>query len=541
MKNRAPFQRLQALPLYTRYIVVFALGAAAALAFAPYYAVPLLFIAFPVLLLLAADLKGWRSAAGLGWWFGFGHFLVGLHWIGNAFQVDAATFGWMEYPAVIGLSAMMAFYPALALALTRRIWQWLASRGIQALSFTGVLAFALLWSGSEWLRGHLFTGFPWNLIGYIWGFSDAMLQPASLFGIYGLSLVTILILSLPAVLAAHGLKSRQSLAALAVMAGLPLALFAFGLWTLSAATDAKVPGKRLRLVQTNIDQREKWNPDKRGEHLIRYLVASARPGEKPITDVIWPETAISYFIDREPSRRYLISGIIPSSNGYIITGAPRISQDSGADVKLWNSLFVMGKDGEIAATYDKFHLVPFGEYLPFRKFLSLFGIDKLAAGDVDFSSGPGPQTIRVNGLPPFSPLVCYEIIFPGQSVNRTDRPDWILNITNDAWFGDSTGPYQHLVAARTRAIEEGLPVVRVAGTGISAFIDPYGRVRSSIPLNQAGIVDGDLLSKRAEQTLYTRIDDWSYFFFLSILAIGVVMAGITSNTGSVIIAKGRRR
>lgn len=541
MNNSAFLRWLRALPLHIRYFVVFALGAAASLAFAPYYAVPLAFIAFPVLLLFAADLKGWRSAAGLGWFFGFGHFLVGLHWIGNAFQVDAATFGWMEYPAVIGLSAMMAFYPALALVLTRWAWQWLARRGIQSLSCVGVLAFALSWSGSEWLRGHLFTGFPWNLIGYIWGFSDAMLQPVSLFGIYGLSLVTILVLSLPVVPAVYILKSRQSLAALGVMAGLPLAMLAFGLWTIGNATEGNVPGKRLRLVQTNIDQREKWNPDKRGEHLIRYLVASAQPGPKPVTDIIWPETAISYFIDNEPSRRYLISGVIPNSNGHIITGAPRISQEVGADIKLWNSLFVVGKDGEIAATYDKFHLVPFGEYLPFRKFFSFFGIDKLAAGDVDFSSGPGPKTIRLNGLPPFSPLVCYEIIFPGQSVNRADRPAWILNITNDAWFGDSTGPYQHLVAARTRAIEEGLPVVRVAGTGISAFIDAYGRVKSFIPLNQSGIVDDDLPSQRVVQTLYARIDDWSYFFFFSILAIGVVIAGAASKTGPVIIAKGRRR
>jgi apolipoprotein N-acyltransferase len=520
--------RLRAAPGPVKYGISLIAGAAAAFAFAPYYALPLLFLAFPLLLVLVDHTPSWRKAAVLGWFFGFGHFLVGFHWIGNAFQVDAETFGWAEYPALLLLSGVMAFYPALALGVTKHLWARLFARGVEPFNLRGILIFALLWSVTEWLRGHLFTGFPWNLLGYVWGFSDAMLQPAALFGIYGLSLLTAVLVALPLLWLNHPLRSRQGFRGFMLMAGLALAMLVFGLLSLGLADKGAwadkgmVSGVRLRLVQANIDQKEKWNPETRRAHLDRYMRLSEQLAALPPTDIIWPETAVSYFVGNDPAASRFIASALPNPDGHVITGAPRMEQDSGKGMTLWNSLFVVGRGGDLLAGYDKFHLVPFGEYLPFRPFMSIFGLDKMAAGDVDFSPGPGPQTISIAGLPPFSPLICYEIIFPGQVVKSGDRPQWILNITNDAWFGESMGPYQHLVAARTRAVEEGIPVIRIAGTGISAIIDAEGRVLTSLPLDTSGVIDGGLPSARAIRPIYARFGDWSYLFLVSIAIIGVI-------------------
>jgi apolipoprotein N-acyltransferase len=530
MSKAAPIARLCALAEPLKYASVFAAGLAAALAFAPYYALPFLFLAFPLLLLLADALPSWRKAALLGWFFGFGHFLVGFHWIGNAFQVDAKAFGWLEYPALLLLSGVMACYPAAALGVTKHLWQRLKPRGIDPFKLEGILIFALMWSGAEWLRGHLFTGFPWNLLGYVWGFSDALLQPAALFGIYGLSLLTAIIVALPALWFSHSLRSREGFKGFLLIAGLPLGMLVFGLITLGQADESFVPGIRLRLVQANIPQSDKWRPEARNAHLMHHMALSLKPAAEPITDIIWPETAVAYFVGNDAPARSFIGGLLSPSGHHVITGAPRIEQGNGGNIRLWNSLFAIDKNGLPAAAYDKFHLVPFGEYLPFRPQMAAIGFDKLAAGDVDFSPGPGPQTIKIDGLPPFSPLICYEIIFPGNVVKPGDRPQWMLNITNDAWFGDSMGPYQHLVAARTRAIEEGIPVIRAAGTGISAFIDAYGRVTSSLPLNHTGILDGNLPSVRAIQPLYARWGDWSYLFFFAITIIVMAVRKVMRKT-----------
>lgn len=522
MSDRKSIAWLRAAPDAVKYGLVFVAGLAAALAFAPYYALPFLFIAFPLLLLLADSLATRRKAAILGWFFGFGHFLVGFQWIGNAFQVDAAAFGWAEYPAVILLAGAMAFYPAIALGLTKHVWLRARPRGITPFGLSGILIFALLWSMAEWLRGHLFTGFPWNLTGYVWGFSDAMMQPAAIFGIYGLSLLSVIIVSLPAVWLTHSLRAEAGFRAFMLVTGLPLGMLAFGYITLGLGETSPVPGVRLRLVQANIQQRDKWQPEARNDNLLRHMEMSIKPAAIPPTDIIWPETAVAFFLGSDAPARGFISGLLHNSGHHIITGAPRVENPNSDGMHLWNSLFVIGKNGAALASYDKSHLVPFGEYLPFRPLMTAIGLEKLAPGDIDFTPGIGPHTIKVDGLPPFSPLICYEIIFPGKVVDRADRPQWILNITNDAWFGDSMGPYQHLVAARTRAIEEGIPVIRVAGTGISAFIDAYGRVSSSLPLNHMGILDGNLPPARAIQPLYSRLGDWSYLFFLGLIMLAIV-------------------
>ncbi len=503
-----------------KYVVVFFAGAVASLAFAPYYVLPLVFISFPVLLFLVASEPSWRRAGQMGWVFGLGYFLVGLHWIGNAFLVDAEAFGWAEYPAVIMLSAGLALYPGIALAFTRRVWDWFGAAAKPVPDIRGVIAFAIIWTGAEWLRGHMFTGFPWNLAGYVWGIFDVMLQSAAIFGIYGLTLITVLLAALPVTLLYRPFNGPYVIRPIALFLAGHLGMFGYGTWVLQGASDEVVPDVRLRIVQANIRQADKWDPERREDHLIRHLEMSGLPSKEPITDIIWPETAIAYFVGSEPSRRHLIANTLNVREGHVITGAPRLERSQTSPLpKLWNSVHAIGQDGILLATYDKFHLVPFGEYLPFREILTSIGLNKLAVGDVDFTPGPGPVTMTLEGLPPFSPLICYEVIFPGKVTDDSGRAEWILNVTNDAWFGDSTGPYQHLVAVRARAVEEGLPIIRAAGTGISAIVDAYGRVLDSVPLNHSGILDGALPVRREYNTIYARWGDWSYLFLSAILVL----------------------
>jgi apolipoprotein N-acyltransferase len=220
--------------------------------------------------------------------------------------------------------------------------------------------------------------------------------------------------------------------------------------------------------------------------------------------VVWPETAARYLLDRSPELRLALGGAAPPG-GLLITGMPRAEPASGQVERIWNSLGVLDRAGNILATYDKFHLVPWGEYVPWRRVFPF--IDKLTPGSLDFSAGPGPRTLHLPGLPPVGALICYEVVFPGRVVDPGDRPAWLLNLTNDAWYGDSFGPYQHLVAARLRAVEEGLPLVRAANTGISAVIDPYGRVRASLGLGLAGVLDADLPAALPGATVYARFGD----------------------------------
>lgn len=250
-----------------------------------------------------------------------------------------------------------------------------------------------------------------------------------------------------------------------------------------------VPGVRLRLVQANIDQRLKWQESERVNTLRKYLALSSQPGAGPITHVVWPETALPYFLSTEPELLRVLAQVVPPG-GLLLTGAVRADPPGTVPVQVWNSVHAIDDRGQVVATHDKFHLVPFGEYVPLRGILP---IDKITPGASDFSAGPGPGTLVLPGLPPVSPLVCYEAIFPGAVTARTgQRPQWLLNVTNDAWFGQSAGPHQHFASARLRAVEEGVPMVRVANTGISAVIDPYGRVLASLALGREGVLDAAL-------------------------------------------------
>jgi apolipoprotein N-acyltransferase len=500
-------QRVAGLTGWRRHALAIVLGACATAAFAPLFLVPLLIPAFTGLVWLVDGARRPRTAFAIGWSFGFGHMATGLSWIGLAFLVDAERFGALMPVAVALVAIGIGLFPGFAV-LGAYLCGWRGPARIVWL--------AVAWLAVEWLRSWVLTGFPWNLVGNVWVFWPPMIQLAALTGVWGLSLVTVLAAAAPALLADPNGADRKALRArYAVVAG------AFGLLVAAGVGGAirlagapppgepTVPGVRLRLVQASIAQSTKWEPKLRREHVIEQMRLTVGPGFDRITDVIWPETAVPFLLDGDEDLRRTLGRVVPPG-GVLITGAPRGDPQNGAG-KVWNSVLALDPQGEILAIYDKHHLVPFGEYVPLRSFL---GIDKLAPGNIDFSAGPGPVTISLPGLPPFSPLICYEAIFPGQVVAPgRPRPAWMLNVTNDAWFGTSLGPYQHFASARMRAVEEGLPMVRAANTGISAVVDGYGRVVARLGLNRVGVLDAALPQALPHITLYadigTIIRNWS--------------------------------
>jgi apolipoprotein N-acyltransferase len=494
--------RLAELTGFRRYGLASLLGALAAAALPPVDLVPLLVGAFTGLLWLADGNRTTRGAFVLGWCFGFGYFLAGLYWIAIALLVDAARFWWLLPFAAAGLPAFFAIYSGLALAAVHLARRRGAAR---------ILVFALAWTAAEYLRGWLLTGFPWNLVGYAWagGFpgAGAVLQTTSLWGVHGLGLLTVLAAALPAAFAdpylgrwrlGHFASVGAALVLVAAMAG-------FGAVRLAGADSAMVPGVQLRIVQPAIPQTLKWDPDAAQGNFRRHLALSAMPSTPAVTAVIWPEAAVPYILNRDPVAREWIASVVPPG-GVLITGGPRAEPPPPAPfTQIWNSLYAIDDKGGIVATYDKSHLVPFGEYVPLRGILP---ISKITPGMMDFSAGPGPRTLELPHLPPVSPMICYEGVFAHHVVDEAHRPDWMLNVTNDAWYGFSSGPFQHFAITRTRAVEEGLPLVRAANNGISAVIDPYGRIISRLGLDDVGVVDAPL-PRSIPATLYARWGDWT--------------------------------
>ena len=490
------------------------LGGLGATAFAPLYLVPVLWIAFPGLLWLLDGASRPGRAFALGWAFGFGHFAVGLYWVGISFTVDAARYGFLAPVAVIALAAGLALFTGLVTAAMQRVGR----RGPARL-----LALAGFWLAAEGLRSTLFGGLPWNLVGSAWAFSEAMIQLVALTGVWGLSLLTVLAAAAPALAAeapSAGFARRWLAAGLGLLA--LAAVWTGGTIRLAGAPEigaASVPDVMLRLVQPSIAQADKWKQELRQDHVARQIAMSralnpdgSQPSP-PISHVIWAETAVPYNLQAMPELQRWLGEAVPPG-GLLIAGAPR--RDAGRNGKLWNSLHALAPGGEILATYDKVRLVPFGEYVPLR---SLFSFSKLTAGRVDFSPGPGRRTLSLPGLPPVSPLICYEIIYPGDMTADTVRPSWLLTITNDAWFGRSSGPYQHFATGRMRAVEEGLPLVRVANSGISAVVDPYGRAWDSLGLDEVGVIDSALPRALDNPTLFAALGNWVLLLLLALTLI----------------------
>lgn len=484
------------------------LGMVAALGLPPVFFFPgLLGFAGWLWLLMRAPSR--RQVFLTGWAFGLGYFVVGLYWIAIAFFTDAEKFGALAIPAVLLLCAVMGVFPALAglaLGLVR-----------PRHPIAGAITLAIAWTVAEWLRGQFLWGFPWNLLGYVWVGILPISQSAAWIGIYGLSALTVLAGGLFITVLDFSGRGRWAGPSVAI---LMLSLLATGgMLRLSNAEVTHQPDIRLRLVQANIDQFHKWDPALREASFRRHLEQSVVPSSTvPPTHVIWPETASAYVLDQDEVARELIAEVTPS-NGFVITGFNRFDLDNEPK-RAWNSMGALNQNGEIAAVYDKWRLVPFGEFLPWRGLLSLIGLKKITSGTIDFQPGAGTRSLKLNGLPTFSPLICYEVIFTGEVADPDHRPAWLLNITNDAWFGQSSGPYQHLAMARMRAIEEGLPLVRSANTGISAIIDPYGRIEAELGLGEAGVLDGALPKPLAEPTFYAV---WGLTLFLSMVVIGIVL------------------
>jgi apolipoprotein N-acyltransferase len=525
----APLQRtalwIAGLTGWRRHGLAAILGALAAKAMAPVDLAPFFSGAIDVTPVLVVSFSGlvWlldgsvnrRDAFMLGWSFGFGFFLAGLYWIAAALFVDIAQFWWLVPFAVAAVPAGFALFTALALLLADE-----ARRRFALLGSARILALALAWSAAEYLRGHILTGFPWNLVGYTWagGFPGSLdvLQLVSVTGIYGLSLVTVTAAALPARLGDFG---RGRWAAVAAALLLIVVLAAAGVWRLAHATSETVPGVTLRLVQPSIPQTLKNDPQAEVQNFKRLLALSAAQGADKITATIWPEAAAPPLLERYPNLRRAIAAVTPPG-GLLITGAERAEPLQGWPPQhVWNSVVALDDKGDIVATYDKAHLVPFGEYVPLRHILPM---EKIAPSIGDFTAGPGPRTLTLPGLPTVSPLICYEAIFPGAVIDPQHRPHWLLNVTNDAWYGRTPGPLQHLASARTRAVEEGLPLMRAANNGISAAVDPYGRVLARLDLDAVGVLD-EPLPRDLAPTLYAQFGDSIYaalaLLFLASIAL----------------------
>lgn len=471
-----------------------ALGAIAAFSFAPWHWLILLAVGMSGLLWLVDQAVTWRRALVLGWLFGLGHFIVGLYWITEAFAVDSQRFGALSIPAVLLLSAYLASFPALACLATKL----LGTRGPGR-----ILIFAAAWSAAEWLRGTLFTGFPWNLVAYVWTPYLAPLQVASILGAYGLGFVTVVLAGLPRLMVlANDHLAVRLWPVVALLSGVAV-LWGFGTLRLANAVDGEVANVRLRLVQASIPQKDKWDPALRQRIIDRYRQLSVVPATIPPTHIVWPESALPFMVSHASDMLgSVVVGVVPSG-GALLTGADRLTSNFDGSPVLHNSVIAIDETGTVVAAYDKVHLVPFGEYMPLRDVVPL---PNMTAGTVDFAAGTRPTVLSIRGLPLFASLICYEVTFPSLVAEMVGA-SWILNVTNDAWFGTSAGPYQHFEIARMRAVETGVPLVRVANSGISAVVDAYGRVRGSLKLNQVGVLDIGLPLAIPGRTLYARWGD----------------------------------
>lgn len=468
----------------------------------PIYIIPLAVAGFTGHLLQLDLCSNKKQSFWLGWWLGWGYFTGGLYWISFALLTDFKNFGWMMPFAIFGISAVLAFYTAIISMLTFMLPFKSVSR---------VLIFAVLWVVFEMLRGILFTGFPWNLIGYIWTFSDSMLQLTSITGIWGLSFVTVIAFAMP-----FTLFKKGGIKASAICAVMLAVIWAGGYYRLSNGKTEMVDNVKLRIVQANIAQDNKWDINLRNQIVRKYLAMTKSEGFDAVTHVVWPESALPFFMEPDSELVAAIKEVVPK-NGAVITGSMHVQQGGyGFIEKIWNSLHVIDDKGDIIAVYDKHHLVPFGEYVPLRGILP---VEKITHGHSDFSEGTGVATLSIPNFPKFSPLICYEAIFPGAVIDKNNMPEAMINVTNDAWYGKSSGPYQHFEMVRVRAAEHGIPLIRSANTGISAVIDPYGRIVAETELGEDAVLDSPLPKNLINPTIYDMLGDFVISLFMVLACI----------------------
>jgi apolipoprotein N-acyltransferase len=520
---------------WRRVLAAFAAGAASAAAMAPFFVSPVLFVTLPVLVWLIdgasanSRLALFLRAASAGWWFGFGYFLLGLFWIGEAFLVEAEVFAWLMPFAVLLLPAGLALFTGLATGTARLAWPPGIAR---------VLVLALALALAEWLRGHVLTGFPWNVLGYALTWPLPMMQSASVLGIYGLTLLCVVVFACPLVLiadAAPGASRERVLVRALALAIVPLLmLYGLGAWRLSNNPTTMLDGVRVRIVQASVPQRDKWRPEKQREIFEDQLALSRRDASgrqddlAGITHLIWPEAAMPFLPLEHPEALTAIGALLPSGT-QLLSGALRLKHGPAAELggvrEGYNSLMVFGDQGNLEQTYDKIHLVPFGEYLPMQTLLESIGLEQLTRWRGGFAAGPVPRPLlSIPGLPPAAALICYEAIFPTAIVQGKQRPGLLINVTNDGWFGDTTGPWQHFHQTRVRAVEEGLPIIRAANNGVSAVVDGQGRVVAMLSLNARGVIDSRIPASIAAPVYATAGDSTFVVLALIFLVAAVVMS-----------------
>jgi apolipoprotein N-acyltransferase len=515
---------------WRRRVIALAAGASGALALPPLDLWPLIVVPMTVAVWLIDGAVGpgaasrFRAAAAAGWWWGFGFFLAGLWWLGAAFLVEADKFAWAMPLGVVALPALLAVFPALAFGCARLLWPGGTGR---------ILMLAIMLSLSEWLRGHVLTGFPWNVYGMMLAGQPQVAQIASVVGLYGLTLLAVAIGAAPATLGtAERPWARWQAPVMAVVA--LAGLVGFGLWRVPTGPAPLVAGVKLRLMQPNLPQDAKFNA-RNGETILNHYLAlsdratsPATPGVQAVTHLIWPESAFPFLLGRTPQALSRIAALLPPGTT-LITGAARAGEVLPGESRppIFNAIQVVDDEGAIVSSYDKVHLVPFGEYLPavLERLIRGVGLSEFVSVPGGFAAGTRRLPLAIRGLPPAAPLICYEVVFPAEVAPQGPRAGFMLNLTNDGWFGRTSGPYQHFAQARLRAIEEGLPLVRVANTGISAVTDGYGRVLGSLPLGSEGVLDTGL-PRAGPATPYSRFGDLIYAAMLA---------------GFLLLSRGRRR
>ena len=475
-------------------VASFASGAGLVLALPPIGAWPLIFILYPVLYWRLAGQENGRGAFLTAWLFGFGQFLLGLYWLGAAFLVEAERYLLLMPLGVAALPAGLALFYAAALTLWfygRRYFNPPAQ----------IYLFIIALSVADYARGHVLTGLPWNLSGMAFLSWLPLAQSAALWGVYGLSVLAVWCGCL--VLFGRKYKSH-SVAVLAVLMGLA----AWGVMRLAMPTPIADAGLTLRIVQPAIEQKHKWHPDHRQKIIETYFTLTTKPAGLSPDLIIWPETALPLALEEEAALRGRI-GASMAQNTVLVTGSVRRAYEAGG-VKTFNSLLVL-KHGRVTGVYDKTHLVPFGEYLPAQSFLENIGLAQFTRLRGGFSAGAERKNLLVHDIL-FAPLICYEIIFPARL--NAPRPNAILNVTNDGWFGRTIGPHQHFAQSRMRSIEEGLPLIRAANTGISALVDGKGRVIAALALYESGVLDA-VLPAPERATFYARHGNSGFWALLA--------------------------
>lgn len=472
---------------WRRALVAFLAGALAVLAQAPYDFFAVCFVSFPLLVWLldgatgeASDgfLRRLRPAFAVGWWFGFGYFLAGLWWVGSALLVEADSFAWALPFAVVGIPLALAFFYGFAAVVARLLWSNDIGR-IAALAFGFALA--------EWLRGFLFTGFPWNAVGYAAMPMPLLMQSVSVTGMVGMNALAVFVFALPALLAA-----RQHLrlgAALLVV--LVAAHAGFGYIRLAAPERPAAHTLDARIVQPAVDLTEKWDASVRDRIFATMMGLSAKapePDHNRPQLILWPETSVPFLFTERPDALPAIGEMLGDGQ-MLVAGVVREEGGSAARSRYYNSVVAIDDRGEIVDAVDKVHLVPFGEYLPFADLLGRFGLEQLVAGPMTFAAGNERHPITLPGGIRALPFICYEVIFSDLVAVDATSAELIVNVTNDAWFGDTPGPYQHFRQAQIRAVENGVPLLRAANNGISAVVDPRGRIVDALAIDARGAID----------------------------------------------------